>query len=404
MLKVAMIAEGFPLYDRSSAGLRSYTTAKILAEKYQVTYLVLRDALQEEILNSAESEKYSAALKAVGIQVRTEMPEGILKAEKFDAVIIKYYYTAEKYLELVRLLQPEAVVMVDSVDVHYYRLHLKAIITNADEELKKAAAVKSRELAIYKKADVVIAVTEEDKRVLIQEDPTLVVGILPNIHPIPELPVGMERDNSLIFVGIFSHEPNVDAVLFFYREIWPLIMNEMPDVKWKIVGGQPPPTITALASRQIDVTGYVPDTLPFLLSSAVSIAPLRFGAGMKGKVGEAMAAGLPVATTSIGAQGMGLTHGEDVLIADTPVDFARAVVDLLKDEILYRKISSNGRVFIKNKYSPEAVAEKVYHIFDHLDKFPIKRWSLLSRATRKAARVVKHQFEQHIAWRLRPQR
>lgn len=399
---ILIISEGYPMFDRSSAGLRSYTTAEIMSKKYKVTYFVLRDSLQDEILDDKEIKKYKEALKTLGVEVRNDGLYQLLKIEKYDAVIIKYYYTAQNWIEMIRLLQPEATLFVDSVDVHYHRLFLKAEVSKNNEDLNIAAEVKAKELAVYEKADVVFAVTEEDKKILLKEDPKILVEILPNIHYIPDVSTRMEKGYQyLIFVGIYSHEPNVDAVLYFHRDIWPLIKREIPDIRLRLIGGQPPSEIKALASEHVEVTGYVTNTLPYLLSSTVSIAPLRFGAGMKGKVGEAMAAGLPVVTTSVGAQGMGVIHGENILIADSPKDFANSVIKLLKDESLRTKICLNGREFIKNNYSIDAVAEKIYSVFDNLEKYPVKKMDIFSRTVHKFVLDLKYQFDRHLAWRLK---
>src|SRR5262249_38799860 len=147
------------------------------------------------------------------------------------------------------------------------------------------------------------------------------------------------RRGSLLFVGGFQHAPNADAVLWFVREVRPRLLRIVPDIEVVLVGSSPPPEIRAFVeSIGVRLTGYVPDTAPYLDRAWVSIAPLRYGAGMKGKVGEAMAAGLPVVTTSIGAEGMELEDGVTALVADTPEAFAEAVRRLCTDDALHQGI------------------------------------------------------------------
>ena len=133
---------------------------------------------------------------------------------------------------------------------------------------------------------------------------------------------------SILFVGDFRHAPNADAVLFFYRHVLPLVRRSLRDVAVTIVGDAPPREVRALSSADITVTGWVPDVEPYLTTHCISIAPLRFGAGLKGKIVEAMATGLPVVTTPVGAEGMELVHGSTALIAESPEAFARAVIQL----------------------------------------------------------------------------
>jgi glycosyltransferase involved in cell wall biosynthesis len=143
---------------------------------------------------------------------------------------------------------------------------------------------------------------------------------------------GIPRSRQLLFVGGFHHRPNVDAMLWFVREVWPRIESEVPDCRLCIAGSFPSPEIEALAGPAIDVTGFITDgALAARYASAqVAIVPLRFGAGVKGKIIEALSHGTPVVSTSVGAEGLpGMREVLDV--CDRPDDFARMVVDILRD-------------------------------------------------------------------------
>jgi glycosyltransferase involved in cell wall biosynthesis len=239
--------------------------------------------------------------------------------------------------------------------------------------------MKKKELSSYNKADIVITVSEPDKQALLQENKRMQIKIIPNIHETEPLMEINEPHPSLLFVGGFNHPPNVDAVLYFIREILPLIKKRIPEVTLDIVGYSPPQEILALASKDINVTGFVPETRPYLLANRISIAPLRFGAGIKGKIGEAMAYGLPVVTTPVGSEGFGLTHGENILIAETPESFANCVISLLNDHSLYERIRRNGRAFIESNFSPMEMSDKIALIFDQLRNCPVKKIGLLKR-------------------------
>jgi glycosyltransferase involved in cell wall biosynthesis len=177
------------------------------------------------------------------------------------------------------------------------------------------------------------------------------VRVLSNIHEL--LPGGKpwaEREG-LVFIGGFQHPPNTDAVLWYAREILPHVRRLLPGVKTTIVGADPPATVRALASDDLVITGYVPDVAPYFTGCRVSIAPLRYGAGVKGKVNLAMSYGLPVVATPASVEGMSLTPGEDVLVAETAEGFAEAICRLYNDPVLWEKLSAGGRDNIRTHFS-----------------------------------------------------
>jgi glycosyltransferase involved in cell wall biosynthesis len=184
--------------------------------------------------------------------------------------------------------------------------------------------------------------------------------VIPTLHELHEAGAGFDERDGLLFVGSFAHRPNADAVQYFLDEIFPKIQSENPQIKMRIAGADPPKSIVDRASESIEVLGFVPDLEPLLQRIRVFVAPLRYGgAGTKGKVGEALSHGIPVVTTSIGAEGFGLTSGEDALIADDPIEFARAVLRAYSNKSLWQRLSENGRARIAADFTPAAVANKV---------------------------------------------
>ena len=139
-----------------------------------------------------------------------------------------------------------------------------------------------------------------------------------------------------------STRPNIDAVLFFVQKIYPLVSEHLRDAKFYIIGDKAPPEIVALATERIVVAGLQRDVRPFFDSVKLSVAPLRFGAGVKGKINQSMAFGVPVVATSLAVEGMDLTDHEDILVADEPEDFARALIELYESEELWNRLSENG--------------------------------------------------------------
>ena len=289
-------------------------------------------------------------------------------------------------------------VIIDSVDVHFHRLAAKARLTQTMKDRNKAQQLKSRELATYRKADVVTTVSEEDRKILRREIPDLRVEIIPLIHEIPPLTErAHQMGSSLLFVGNFHHHPNVDAMIYFCDEILPLIRRRAPEVRLTIVGNSPPEAVKALAGNAVSVLGYVPDLKPLLQGSDISIAPLRYGGGIKGKISEAMAYGLPVITTSVGTEGFGLSPGENVLVGDTPAAFADAVVQLIRDRQLYDKLRKAAWVFVKERYSVSAVSKQIQHVIGTLENYPVKKLS----PAKIVGKAVRYHLDKYLFWRFK---
>src|SRR6266516_4029486 len=171
-----------------------------------------------------------------------------------------------------------------------------------------------------------------------------------------------------MFIDSFQHTPNVDAVLFFVQSIYPLVRAHLPEAKFYIIGDKAPPEVIALASDNIVVTGLQRNVRPFFDSVKLSLAPLRFGAGVKGKLNQSMALGVPVVATSLAVEGMELANGEDILVADEAEDFARRLIELYESEELWKRLSENGIQKTRALYSPDAARKKLEFLFgdDHL--------------------------------------
>jgi O-antigen biosynthesis protein len=386
--KILIIAPKIPRPDINSGDLRLSSILGILAQAYQVFFIATE--------NRVGDDSYRAQLEQRGIKVLVEpfSLKTLLNSVRFQVAILEFYFTADHYLDRIRLMQPECLVVVDSVDVHYLRFKLKYDLTGQQADLAAYRETKQRELAAYRQADAVITVTGDDAAAIVAEIPGLRVELVPNIHEVC-LSTAPAEEDTLIFVGGFSHPPNVDAVHYFCAEVLPLIVSARPQVRVLIVGSNPPEQIQALADRTVQVTGYVPETTPYLHRCAVSVAPLRYGAGMKGKIGEAMAHGIPVVTTSVGAQGMMLTHRKNVMIADTPRDFAAAVLELLNDGQLRAAIREHAVRVIDDNYTREQVARTIGAALGRIRALPPKRLRLsdkLSFFQEYVTRWVKARF------------
>jgi glycosyltransferase involved in cell wall biosynthesis len=208
-------------------------------------------------------------------------------------------------------------------------------------------------------SDLVWCASSEDKKVMAREAPQVRIELVPTIHPLHGRGGAFEARRDLLFIGNLAHRPNADAVHHFVRDIFPLVKRRLPDVKLHIVGDNVTPEIAAYASGDVQVLGYVPDVEPLFRSSRLMVVPLRYGAGIKGKLGESLSYGLPAVTTSIGAEGFGLTGGVEALIADEPHAFAAAVVEAYEQEDVWQRLAEHGYRHIEKYFTPEVIAESI---------------------------------------------
>ena len=396
MAKILFVHDHFPMPDRASGELRLFTMLQILAKAHQTYFLAIDRDGSTDSLNLEEVTRYRSQVIDSGIEVLDQSIAQALRTDKYDLIIFEFFNIAKPYLRQARFFQPLARIVVDSVDVHFQRLQAKAILSGLSEDGLIAKHTKRDEIAVYSACDAVITVSEDDRSVLTAEHSLLQVAVIPNIHSIEEnISMRSGDADTLVFVGGFRHHPNVDAMLFFCQDVLPLVMQVVPTVKVKVIGSWPPKEITDLQSDVVDVLGYVKNVTPYLLISDVSIAPLRYGAGMKGKVGEAMAHGLPVVSTSIGSEGFGLTPDENILIGDNPHDFAGQVIKLLSDAALREKISVNGRDFILKHYSVASVTNRLLESVEWMLSLPVRKLPLGDWLIDKAA----HEYSIRLGWR-----
>jgi glycosyltransferase involved in cell wall biosynthesis len=204
-----------------------------------------------------------------------------------------------------------------------------------------------------------VVVSDAERDLLAQIAPQAKVVVLSNIHDRHEHGAPFGQRAGLLFVGSFRHPPNIDAVLWYANEVLPKIRTTLPGVKSYIVGADPPATIRGLATDDLIITGFVPDLTPHLEGCRVSISPLRYGAGVKGKVNQAMSFGLPVVATTPSIEGMHLTPGSDVLIGDDPQAFADAVVRAYRDQALWERLAAGGRDNVSRYFSREVATEAI---------------------------------------------
>src|SRR5438067_841017 len=364
--RILVIDHHLPMPDRDSGSLRMFQILRILHELgHRVTFIPD---------NLANIPPYGDDLRKRGIEVvlrphiknMTNYIES--HGRKYDVMILSRCGTAKKHIAEVRLHAPQSHVIFVTVDLHFLRAARDAELTKKVESRMQAREAQQQEYAVINEADETWVVSVAERELLLQDLPGKQIEVVSNIVDIQTTTTAFADRADFLFIGSFLHPPNVDAVLYFAREIYPLIAQHLPTAKFYIIGDKAPPEVVALASKNVIVTGAMPDVRPFFESVKLSVAPLRFGAGVKGKINQSMAMGVPVVATSLAVEGMLLTDREDILIADAPQDFANAVVELYTSEKLWTKLSDNGVNTTNVLYSKAAAKKQLAQLFaqEHL--------------------------------------
>lgn len=360
--QILVVDHRVPTYDMDSGSLRMYSLLGILCELgYKITF----------IPNDLKKiEPYTSKLQKMSIEVlygNVDVEKYLAReGYKFTFVILSRPEVAFKHISLIRAYAISSIVIYDMVDLHWLRHKRAFSATDNNEHLEMAEHYKSMELFNVTCSDIVFAITKDEKNLLLEEIPEAKIEVIPNIHDVTKTNNPFNKRKDIMFIGAFLHHPNEDAVLYFVEKIFPIIKEQINDVKFFIVGCFPSDAILRLSSKDIIVTRYVKSVTNYFENSRVFVSPLRYGAGMKGKIGQSMAYGLPVVTTTIGAEGIGLVNGESALIEETPKKFAEAAIRLYSDEVLWNKISIKSTEIIQNNYSKEVVSKKLENVFNSI--------------------------------------
>ncbi|CAG1009668.1 N-acetylglucosaminyl-diphospho-decaprenol L-rhamnosyltransferase [Burkholderiales bacterium] len=304
-------------------------------------------------------EPYVAALQERGIEVLyrpwfTSIATLLARrGRELDVVLLSRHYVAAKHLNAVRRFAPQARVVFDTVDLHFLRAERQAAL-GAGGAPGVAGREREQELDLVRRADATLVVSHVERDLLSGLVPASHVDVLSNVHePMPGGKPYAGRAG-IVFIGGFRHPPNTDGVLWYAREVLPLVRGRLHGAVTTVVGAEPPAAVRALAGPDFAVAGHVEDIGPLFASSRVSIAPLRYGAGVKGKVNLAMSYGVPVVATAAAVEGMHLANGTDVLVADDPQAFADAIVRAYGDEALWNRLSRAGVDNIRRHFSRDA--------------------------------------------------
>jgi GT2 family glycosyltransferase/2-polyprenyl-3-methyl-5-hydroxy-6-metoxy-1,4-benzoquinol methylase len=363
--RVLVIDHCTPTPNKDAGSVTVFNLLLLLREMgFQVTFIP-----EDNFLYMPD---YTPALQRAGIEVLyaphvTSVDQHLKESGgRYDLAFLFRPGIVERHLKAIRRHSPKARVLFHTVDLHYLRMSREADLLGDEAKQRAANQMKQRELAAIRAVDASIVHSTTEIEMLRQELPEERIHVFPLILDIRGTDKGFRDRRDVVFVGGYQHTPNVDAVQYFVRDVMPILRRRLPGVCFYVAGSKVPAGIQALASEDVIITGFV-EELPLLLDRMrVAVAPLRYGAGIKGKIGTTMAVGLPTIATSLAAEGMSLTNGENILVNDGAEAFAEAVAQLYGDETLWKKLSKNGLEFAEKTWGGEAAWATLHHILEDI--------------------------------------
>ena len=356
--RVVMIDTIYPRPDRDAGSLFATNIVTAIQRLgYAVSFVATSEFTKES--------PYKHVLSRMGVEVVDSdawpSVEDFIRAEGYKASVffLSRVYAGGNYFEEVRSHAPSGKIIFNTVDLHYIREQREAILRNDRRALNLAMRTREREVYIARLADATVVVTRNEAEALREAAPGANVFELPLIYEFHGRDREFEERNGIGFVGGFLHPPNPDAVQYFLSEIWPLIRKKKPQLTFHVIGPDIPSEVATRSDPGLVVVGYVADLASVLARLRLTVAPLRYGAGAKGKLVSSLGHGVPSVATPVATEGLGLVDGETILVGRSPQEFADQVLRLYDDERLWYGLSNNGLELFRKEYSFEAGAQRV---------------------------------------------
>ncbi len=335
--------------DQDSGSLRMFEMLGVLAKmNLKVTFFA--DNLEFR-------EPYVSQIQALGVEVIYHPVESYVTplleriAQEYDVIMLSRATVAVKHIDTVKRAAPEAKVIFDTVDLHFLRQEREAELADSALQRAAAASMKAQELSIMAKSDLTVVVSPVEQKLLAEIAPDIRVSIVSNIHVTMPGERWFDQRSGAIFIGGFRHPPNLDAITWYVENVVPILRRRNSGIVTTVIGSNAPPRLQEFAAEDFVIAGFVQDVTPFYDNAKLSFSPLRYGAGVKGKVNIAMQYGVPVVATSPSVEGMYLRHEQDVLTADTAEAFADAMIRLNTDRDLWETLRANGLTNIETHFS-----------------------------------------------------
>lgn len=342
-----------PMFDKDSGSNRITEIASFLAKHYNV---YLMDWLKP--IPKVDKKKYIQNFSNRNVIVYTPFINkyGIMRGKNFflENLVSKIDFVwchrpeiFEYYLDFFRKKAPQAKIIYDMVDIHFLRMERAQEIEPDKNREKKIEYFKYIETGLSNKADKIVVISQKEKEFMasfVDESKLFTISNVHNLKLKPEETPPFDKRNGIFFIGSFLHEPNIDAVYFLYHKIMPLVWKIIPDLKVSVIGQEAPKEILKMNSERFEILGFVEDVLPFFKYSIASVSPLRYGAGVKGKIGQALEFALPVVTTNVGAEGMFLEDKVTALISENEdyQKFADNIIEICSNKSIWETLHENS--------------------------------------------------------------
>ena len=361
--KIAVIGYGLPRFDKASSEFRLRQIIQILLDgKCRVDYFYGAC--------DSDDEHYKRSFKGdIHFFYKPHDPDDYLQAltrSNPDLIWISelwrtaYIEFALQLMGKIKSNPPHLKVVADTVDFHYKEFERKYQRTGNPNDLALAECYLDLEKKLYPLADVVTVVTQEEKNDILAHIPGLSrIEVIPNIHDLPKNSRSFARRRNICFLGNFGTTHNADAVRYFLDQIFERILETNPTVEFHVLGFLSERYRKRFRHPNVRVVGGLKSLHKALGCYRLFVCPLTYGAGMKGKIGDAMIAGTPIVTTSLGAEGFPVKDGRELFVADSPEEFAQKCNQCLNDPVVWHNFSLKSRLLIAENYSPAVVARQI---------------------------------------------
>ncbi len=308
--------------------------------------------------NLAYLGNYTEALQRMGVECLYAPYQSSIESlidsrgAEFDFFYITRYSVAVRYIDAIRRAAPQAKIVFCNADLHFLREVRAAIAARDPATMRKAVETREIELDVMRRADVTLSYTETEAAVIVSHnlDSAKVMKCPWVVEPSPRA-APFEGRSGVAFLGNYRHPPNEEAVHYFVNQVMPELRQALPGVTFRVFGSHMPDRLKALACEDVLIEGFVESVDQVYDTCRVFVAPLRSGAGIKGKVIGALAAGAPSVVSPLAAEGIGFSSGVEAMVAETPADWARAISSLYQDERRWSAMSEQARAFVAANYS-----------------------------------------------------
>jgi sugar transferase (PEP-CTERM/EpsH1 system associated) len=388
-MKILFITSRFPFPLEKGDKLRAFHFIKYLSRTYEVHLLALSDCqVEEEWKNRLQPYCQSITVERLHkFQIAWNIFSAAFTKLPFQVSYFTSKRAATTLLQLQRELQPNVIFfhLIRTAELAHVVKNSAKIIDYMDAfsigvKRRKTAApfftrwlwnweyqkVLKYECRVFNYFHAHTIISEQDRNFLPVEKKKLIT-VIPNGIEIPK-PLGLEKKFDIIFAGNMSYPPNIEAVIFLVKKVMPLVWKEIPQAQVVVAGAQPALSVQHLASKNVVVTGWVDSIQEYFFKSKILVAPMLISIGLQNKLLEAMAAGLPCVTTPLANNALQAKPDEEILVAETPEQFSKHIVNLLQNSHLYETISVQGHRFVLQNYTWQKVAENLNYIIEKTAK------------------------------------